>query len=97
RALAAALPAERVLAARPLLLRANAVVLVLCAALVVAPAAEARPHALNLGPGSQDDPSFSNGVLAFTQRGPAAGVIVAPPNAPRFSVPGASGAALDEG
>ena len=67
--------------ARPLLLRLNAIVLVLCAALVVAPAADARPQVLNLGPGSQDDPSFSNGVLAFTQRGPAAGVVVAPPNA----------------
>ena len=97
RALAASLPAERVLAARPLLLRVNAIVLVLCAALVVAPAADARPQVLNLGPGSQDDPSFSNGVLAFTQRGPAAGVVVAPPNAPRFTVPGAAGTALDEG
>ncbi len=29
--------------------------------------------------------------------GPAAGVVVAPPNAPRFTVPGAAGTALDEG
>ena len=88
---------ERVLATRPLLLRINAVVLVLCAALVVVPAADARPHVLNLGPGAQDDPAFSNGVLAFTQRGPGAGVVIAPPDAPRVTFPGAAGVALDEG
>ena len=62
------MPAERALAARPLLLRANAVVLVLCAGARRRPGGRARPHVLNLGPGGQDDPSFSNGVLAFTQR-----------------------------
>ena len=42
---------------RPLLLRVNAVVLVLGAALVVAPGADPSPHVLNLGPGGQDDPA----------------------------------------
>lgn len=100
RAAMAALPARRVgglLRLRPVLLRLNVVALVACAVLVLVPAASAaaRPDVLNLGPGSQDDPSFSNGVLAFTQRGPAAGVVVAPAGRPRFVVAGASGASLD--
>jgi len=100
RAAMAAVPQRRVaglLRLRPALLRVNALALALCAVLVLVPAASAaaRPDVLNLGPGSQDEPSYSNGVLAFTQRGPGAGVVVAPPGLPRFAVPGATGAALD--
>jgi len=61
---------ERLVDRRRTLVRANGVVLGACAvALALAPlAGAARPQALALGPGSELDPSFSRGILAFTQR-----------------------------
>jgi len=61
---------ERLVDRRRMLVRANGVVLAACAvALALAPlAGAARPHALDLGPGNEFDPSSSRGVLAFTQR-----------------------------
>ena len=81
--------AERVLAARPLLLRLNAVVLVL----VRGARRRARP------PTRARTCSTSARAARTTRRSPtacspsrsaapAAGVVVAPPNAPRFTVPG---------
>jgi hypothetical protein len=61
---------ERLVARRRTLVRANGIVLAACAvALALAPAAgAAKPRVLQLGPGRELDPTFSQGVLAFTQR-----------------------------
>jgi hypothetical protein len=89
------LAVERLARRRRLLARTNGGVLAAAAvALALAPAASADP--LFLGSGSQLDPTLSGGVLAYTQRDVATGVIVRVSETETFDFPGARGPSLDE-
>src|SRR4051812_3311880 len=88
--------AERVLiAGTAAIRRANAVVLVAVAAVLVA-AAPARASTLRLGPGSQLDPAASDGALAYTQRDrQGVRVVIAAPHQSPVVLQGASTPSLD--
>ena len=78
----ATLVVERLARRRQAVRRANVVVLAVCAALLAA-APVAGAAVLNLGPGSQLDPTLSDGVLAYTQRDAGVNaVVVLAPSAP---------------
>lgn len=64
---------------RPGVLRVNAVALLVCAALLAAPAAGAEP--IPLGPGSQLDPSAIGLAFAYTQRDLGVASVVVRPSA----------------
>ena len=80
--------AERLVRRRPVLLRANALALAVCAvALGLASSAAAVP--LDLGAGNQLDPSVTAGTLAYTQRDVGdPTVVVRPPGEPEVRFPG---------
>jgi hypothetical protein len=90
RGIPAADAVERLVLRRPALVRANGIVLAACAvALALAPAAgAAKPRALALGPGRELDPSFSQGVLAFTQRLDGTSTVVVQEGKTRVVYPG---------
>ena len=92
----AAAAAHRLVARRPVVVRLNVVALVVCAGLLAAaPAAGAA--VLDLGPGSQLDPSVWGRTLAYTQRdGPATRVVVRTADGARFLFDGGSSASLDD-
>jgi hypothetical protein len=87
---------ERLAGRRRAVVRTNAAVLAASAvALAIAAPAAAAP--LYLGPGSQLDPSLSDGVLAYTQReGVEASVVVRVSAAESYTFPSARSPSLDE-
>jgi cytochrome c biogenesis protein CcdA len=83
---------ERLVRRRRALAGANAVALVVCAALLAVPSAVAAPVAL--GPGL--DPSSSGGVLARGQIvSGVRSVLIQPPGEPAVQIPGASSPSID--